>query len=181
MGEGKSLLLKSAMFYGLFLGAFWVVKYLFFAQGILSPAAGYEYALRILTPLTLVLAYLLTQKYRVILGGRIGFVHAWQYGFFLYFFAGIVVSPAHFIFYAYFAPPNLIAGMLDQTIELIQNTGMSSQLKEGVEKMGIPSPMQMAMQGVLNNTFYGLFLSVPVAYLVSKTGGRTKAEQHNQA
>ena len=110
MEENKGLLLKCAMSYGLAMGIYWVIKYLFLIFGYSIPSLIFIYeGLSLAVPL---IAYYLTKRYRQDIGGSISFFHA--------------ISRTNF------------------------------------------TPIHMAIQGIFNNIFYGIILSIPVAALVCR-------------
>ena len=78
MEENKGLLLKCAMSYGLAMGIYWVIKYLFLIFGYSIPSLIFIYeGLSLAVPL---IAYYLTKRYRQDIGGSISFFHAWRFG-----------------------------------------------------------------------------------------------------
>ncbi len=160
MKENKSILLSSAMRYGLSLGLFWIIKYVFFMLGNTTPAFTIIYwGMSLSVPF---LAYFLTKRYRDDIGGNIGFFHAWQFGILLYFFAAILVSLLHFVYYKYIADPNLLSNAFIQTVQMMYDAGVDSQVLEKMKQINL-TPIHMALQGILNNVLYGVFLSIPVA------------------
>ncbi len=165
MGENKSLLLKSSMQYGLSMGIFWCIKYLFFMLGVSSNFWGILYMM--LTLLVPFFAYFFTWRYKRDIGGKIGFFHAWQFGVLLYFFAALIVCLEHYIFYQYIAPPGFLANSLNQTLELLRNSQVDPQMIEAIGNVNI-SPIQMAIQGIFNNVFYGVIFSIPIAMIASR-------------
>lgn len=165
MGENKSLLLKYAMSYGLALGIYWVVKYIFLILGYRMTSMIYVYEmLSIAVPF---IAYYLTDKYRKDIGGKISFFHAWRFGIMLYFFAALIVSIEHFIFYEFIAPKDFIANMMNQAVALFKNMNMDSKIVDSLGSINI-SPIHMVIQSIFNNIFYGIILSIPVAAIVCR-------------
>ncbi|CCX76747.1 putative uncharacterized protein [Parabacteroides johnsonii CAG:246] len=82
MEENKGLLLKCAMSYGLAMGIYWVIKYLFLIFGYSIPSLIFIYeGLSLAVPF---IAYYLTKRYRQDIGGSISFFHAWRFGIMLY-------------------------------------------------------------------------------------------------
>ena len=79
MEENKNLLLKGAMTYGLAMGIYWVVKYIFFIFSVSVPSLSLVYWL--LTLAVPFIAYYMTKRYRHDIGGRISFFHAWTLSF----------------------------------------------------------------------------------------------------
>lgn len=165
MEENKGLLLKSAMSYGLIMGIYWVIKYLFLIFGYSVHALRFIYdVLCFAVPF---LAYYLTKRYRQDIGGYIGFFHAWQFGILLYLFAALIVSVEHFIFYQYIAPPDFLSNMIEQALLTLKNVNANSEILDAVSRTNF-TPIQMAIQGIFSNIFYGILLSIPVAACVCR-------------
>lgn len=161
--ENKSYLLKGAMTYGLIMGIYWAAKYIFFILSLSVPTMSVVYlALTLVVP---VLAYHMTRRYQREIGGRVGFFHAWQFGVLLYFFAALILSVESYVFYRYIAPPGFVEGAIGQMAETFKESQMGPEMVEALSQIKT-SPIQMTIQGIFNNVFYGLILSIPVAALV---------------
>ena len=176
MEENKGLLLKSAMSYGLAMGIFWVIKYLFLIFGYSIPALIYIYELLcIAVPF---IAYYMTKRYRQDIGGNISFFHAWRFGIMLYFFAALIVSIEHFIFFQFIAPPDFISNTINMAMNTLKNADVNSEVIDAISRTNF-TPTHMAIQQIFNNIFYGIILSVPVAALVCRkqTAGPVPEEQ----
>ena len=113
------------------------------------------------------IAYRFTKRYREQLGGQIGFFHAWQFGILLYFFAALIVSLAHYGFYRYVAPDDFLSNSISEAVTLLQNSQIDNQLIQSIQEIRI-TPIQMAIQGIFNNLFYGIIFSIPVAALLCR-------------
>lgn len=163
MEENKGLLLKCAMSYGLAMGIFWVVKYLFLIFAYSVPFLILIYM--ILTLAVPFVAYVFTKRYRQDIGGTISFFHAWRFGILLYFFAALIVAVEHFIFFQFIAPPDFLANTMSQLIESMKNSYMNEKIIDTVSRINL-TPIHMAIQGIFNNIFYGIILSIPVAAIV---------------
>lgn len=177
MGENKSLLIKDAMTYGFIMGIFWVVKYLFFIFSGSASILNYVYIL--LTLAVPFFAYYLTKKYKEEIGGEISFFHAWRFGTMIYFFAALIVSLEHFVFYQFIAPPNFLPNVINQAIDTLKNTNVNTEVIESVSNMNF-SPIHMAIQGIFNNIFYGIVLSIPVAALLCRNNASGAITQKSQ-
>lgn len=165
MSESKNFLLPCAMRYGFSLGVFWVVKYSFFMLGVSMPFFSSIYwGMSLCVPF---IAYYLTKRYRADIGGKIGFFHAWQFGVLVYFFAALIVSLMHYVFYRYVADPMLLSNTLHQTVLLLKEMNASDDILNSVDSLQL-TPIRMAIQGIFNNVFYGIVLSIPVAALVCR-------------
>ena len=119
------------------------------------------------------IAYRFTKRYREQLGGQIGFFHAWQFGILLYFFAALIVSLVHYGFYRYIAPDDFLTNSISEAVNLLQNSQINNQLIQSLQEVRI-TPIQMAIQGIFNNLFYGIIFSIPVAAVLGRnnTSGR---------
>ena len=165
MEENKNLLLKGAMTYGLAMGIYWVVKYIFFIFSVSVPSLSLVYWL--LTLAVPFIAHYMTKRYRHDIGGRISFFHAWRFGTMLYFFAALIVSLEYFVFYQFIAPPDFVANAIGQLTTVLKDSQVSSEMIDSLSKIRI-SPIHMAIQGIFNNVFYGIILSIPVAALLCR-------------
>ncbi len=157
--------MSAAMSYGFSLGIFWIVKYIFYMFSL-----RFSYLVVIYWGMSLVvpyLAYLLTKRYRDDLGGVITFGQAWRFGVLLYLFAAMLVSIMHYVFYRFVAPPDFLSSAVEQTIASLKQMQVDSTVISSIESMNF-SPIHMALQGILNNIFYGIILSLPVAALVCR-------------
>mgnify|MGYP002327244142 FL=1 len=157
--------MSAAMSYGFSLGIFWIVKYIFYMFSM-----HFSYLVVIYWGMSLVvpyLAYLLTKRYREDLGGVISFSQAWRFGVLIYLFAAMFVSVMHYVFYQFVAPPDFLSSAVEQTIASLKQMQVDSKVISSIESMNF-SPIHMALQGILNNIFYGIILSLPVAALVCR-------------
>ena len=157
--------MSAAMSYGFSLGIFWIVKYIFYMFSM-----RFSYLVVIYWEMSLVvpyLAYLLTKRYREDLGGVISFSQAWRFGVLIYLFAAMLVSVMHYVFYRFVAPPDFLSSAVEQTIASLKQMQVDSKVISSIESMNF-SPIHMALQGILNNIFYGIILSLPVAALVCR-------------
>lgn len=157
--------MSAAMSYGFSLGIFWIVKYIFYMFSM-----RFSYLVVIYWGMSLVvpyLAYLLTKRYREDLGGVISFSQTWRFGVLIYLFAAMLVSVMHYVFYRFVAPPDFLSSAVEQTIASLKQMQVDSKVISSIESMNF-SPIHMALQGILNNIFYGIILSLPVAALVCR-------------
>ena len=157
--------MSAAMSYGFSLGIFWIVKYIFYMFSM-----RFSYLVVIYWGMSLVvpyLAYLLTKRYREDLGGVISFSQAWRFGVLIYLFAAMLVSIMNYVFYRFVAPPDFLSSAVEQTIASLKQMQVDSKVISSIESMNF-SPIHMALQGILNNIFYGIILSLPVAALVCR-------------
>ena len=167
MEENKNLFLKASMTYGLIMGIFWVIKYLFFIFSVKLSSHGLSLAYTALTVFVPVFAYYMTKRYREDLGGQISFFHAWRFGMMLYFFAAVIVSLEHFVFFQFIAPADFVYDAVGQFANVLKEQQVDTQILDSLGSMNF-SPIHMAIQGIFNNVFYGIIFSIPVAAIVCK-------------
>lgn len=171
MENKNNTLMGAAMAYGVSLGVFWVIKYLFYMFSLNFPFLVFIYwGMSLMVPY---FAYVLTKRYRTDLGGSISFAHAWLFGILLYFFAAVIVSLMHYVFYRYVAPPDFVKTTVEQTIASLQEVQVDQRVIDTIKSLNI-TPIQLALQGILNNLFYGVIFSIPVAAIVCR-GNRSDA------
>lgn len=113
------------------------------------------------------IAYYMTKRYRQDIGGKISFFHAWRFGTMLYFFAALIVSLEYFVFYQFIAPPDFVANAIGQLSGVLKENQVNTEVIDSLGKMRI-SPIHMAIQGIFNNVFYGIILSIPVAAILCR-------------
>lgn len=181
MGNAKNEFIKCSMVCGLVMGLFWAFKYIFFILGIPYPFLSFVYwGLTLFVPV--LLAVLIIHS-RTLLGNTISFTRDWALGILIFFFAALFVSLEHYLFYYYFAPDNYISDSLQSAVSLLNKSGMSDELKETVGSMPTPTPIQMAIQGIVNNVIYGVIVTLPVAAVTSRIkfvvikGGKNKDQE----
>lgn len=83
------------------------------------------------------------------------------------FFAALIVSLEYFVFYQFIAPPDFVANAIGQLTTVLKDSQVSSEMIDSLSKIRI-SPIHMAIQGIFNNVFYGIILSIPVAALLCR-------------
>lgn len=156
------------MAYGLSMGIFWCFKYIFFMFGVSSILMFVLYWF--MTLLVPFISLYQTWHYKRRIGDSIGFFHAWQFAVLLYFFAALIVSLEHYLFFRYIAPSNFLADSLKVTMSILKDANVDQKILDTVGNMSI-SPIRMTVQGIFNNTFFGVIFSLPVAWIVSQTKG----------
>lgn len=167
MEENKNLFLRAAMTYGLFMGIYWVIKYLFFIFSVTLSSHTLSLVYTALTVIVPIFAFYMTKKYKNDIGGIISFFHAWRFGMMLYFFAAVIVSLAHFVFFQFIAPADFVMDAVGQFANVLKDQQVDTELVESLGNINM-SPIHMAIQGIFNNVFYGIIFSIPVAAIICK-------------
>ena len=168
MINDKRFLIKTAMVLGIPMGIYWCLKYIFLILGYSYPIFIPVY--EILTLLVIVIAYYMTKMYIDIiedLNLHINFFHAWQFGVALYFFSSLILSIEQFIYFQYLAPEDFFINLTNQASVLLKQINADPQLIESVKDLSL-TPITMTIQGIFNNTFYGMIFSLPVAAILCR-------------
>lgn len=159
MQEDKSKLVNYAMNGGLFLGLFWVVKYLMVIGGGQSSVLNSISSLLSLgTPLLLV--YFLV-KYKVKLpNNEMGFWHGVQFSILLFFFASILEAVIVFIHITWI-DTTYIGKLYSEMTKTIEAVDLSKKMVESLKNQPLPSSINYILSNVVfANIFVGMVLSL---------------------
>ena len=103
------------------------------------------------------IAYYLTKRYRQDIGGSVRFFfHAWRFGIMLYFFAALMVSIEHFIFFQFIAPPDFLSNTITRAIVALEERRLQQRSDRDHQPEPTSAPIRMATQQIFNNIFYGI-------------------------
>lgn len=168
MQENKNQLLSFAMFSGIYLGIFWIVKYLFVIGGSNVPLLNVvSTILGIGTPL-LLYYYLVKYKTTVIPDGNMGYWHGVQFGIMLFFFASLFEAIIVFI-HVKWIDPTYIGSLYDNMVEVVGNMKFGQKWTSAIAEQPKPTPFDYIFNNViLNDVFIGLLLSLILVPAVSR-------------
>ena len=159
MQEDKSKLVNYAMNGGLFLGLFWVVKYLMVMGGGQSSALNVISSLLSLgTPLLLVY-FLVTYKVKLP-NNEMGFWHGVQFTILLFFFASILEAVIVFIHITWI-DTTYIGKLYSEMTKTIEAVDLSKKMVESLKNQPLPSSINYILSNVVfANIFVGMVLSL---------------------
>lgn len=172
MTENKGYLQRYAMLFGTYLGGFWILKFILFPLGVAEP-----FLFTLFLGLTLCvpfMAYYYTRMYRnIVCGGAIGFLHAWIFTVFMYMFAAMLTAVAHYIYFRY-----IDQGFILDTYEVMLSDpayksvpgaeAYINQMKEALSMARTLTPIEITMQLMSMNVFFGSLLAIPTALFAMK-------------
>ncbi len=167
MKEDKSQLLNYAMYAGIFLGLFWVFKYLFVIIGMRYPALNFLGSL--LSIGTPVLLFIFLVKYNHgLLEGKMGYWHGVQFSILLFFFASILEAVIVFV-HVKWIDPAFISNLFDSMIEMAQTINMNKLLVTQLSEQPLPTPFSYIFNNVIMlDVFLGLLLSLFIVPLSTR-------------
>lgn len=167
--EEQKSIVQFAMEWGVYMGLYFVVKFVF---EVCSMNSFFCNAVSLLMLLCIpVVLYYAMRKYDVMSGLKAYFAQLWMMGIMLFFFASLICSVAEFVFYQYINP-GYVAELFDRALALIKESEMLSDtisLEDMHKAIGagvLPTPLQMVMQSIWSNVFFGSLLSMIVAPFV---------------
>ena len=130
--------------------------FLFMGLTLCVPFMGYYYA----------------RMYRnQVCGGGISFLHAWVFTVFMYMFAALLAAVAHYIYFRFIDHGYVINTCETMVDTLAQSNmpGMDSYIatyQEALETARLLSPIDITLQMISSNVFWGSILAFPTALFV---------------
>ena len=170
-GQTKTLQ-EHAMRFGTLMGLFWIIKFIFLPLGFKMPLLQLLFV--ILTCYVPILGYKFARRYRDNFSeGNISFTQAYVFIMLMYFFAALLTSAGHFIYFNFIDNGFITETYLSQLEAL--KSGVTADLEVSVDQLietfnivAALSPIQLTLQLIFQNIFYGSLLAVPTALLVMK-------------
>ena len=173
MTTGQNKPLKEyAMRFGTAMGIFWIFKFIFLPLGFKVPFLQLLFI--ILTCLVPFLGYRYARTFREkYCGGEISFIQAYAFVIFMYFFASMLTTVGHFIYFNFIDNGFITDSYLAQLEMLKSNvTGdMEASVDQLIETFNLIaeiSPVQLTIKLFFQNIFYGSLLALPTALFVMK-------------
>ncbi len=163
---------QTAMYFGTFMGLFWIIKFTFLPLGFTIPLLQFLFVL--LTCFVPILGYLYTRKFRDrYSGGSITFSRAFAFTVLMYFFAALLAAVAHYIYFRFLDNGFLAESYIGQ-LEAMKPAA-TEELKESIDQfiegfslISSLSPIQLTFQLISQNFMYGVLLALPTSLLVMR-------------
>ena len=180
MTENKNTLQQDAMRYGTLMGIFWTLKFVLFPMGMTTPAMLVAFFLLTIVGVP-VLGYRFAQLYRDRqCGGTINFSRAFLFTAFMYLFAALFATIAHYIYFRYMDNGLIIStyqDMLTQMASIATTPDMKTsldQFQQALDLIAQLTPLEISIQLITQNIFYCTLLALPTALLAMR---KTKNKQ----
>lgn len=161
---------KQAMYYGVFLGVFLVVK--FFLDCYTSGVAG-AFISGIMAVAVPIFAYRATLIFKINTGNseNLSFGIYLRFIIYLFFFSSMFLALAQYVYYQYINP-DYIAQQVNALMEVLtpvqEYAELVDMLKTQISENGLPSASTIAVQTIWIYIFLGLILGLPIAALVNR-------------
>lgn len=165
----RKSLLQYSMEGGVWLGIYLIVRFACMVMGLYFPVANLlALALFVGTPFVL---YRIMMVYHRNNSYISFFSLLWMMGIMLFFFASLICSVAEYIYYQYINP-QYIAELFNRAFALIKEMDVLSdtisleEMSKALAEGSSPTSLQMVMQSIWSNVFFGSLLSMIVAPFV---------------
>ena len=172
MNENRRYLNQFAMMMGTYMGVFWIAKFCLVPMGL-----THIFLMLLFIGLTLCvpfMAYYYTKLYRDrLLGGGISFMHAWLFTTSMFIYASLLTAVAHYVYLEYIDNGYILDtynGMLNELkAEQIPGTeAYINQIREGLNQLATMSSIELVIQQLSNNIFFGMVWAIITALIVRK-------------
>lgn len=179
MAENRGYMQRYAMLFGTYMGGFWILKFILFPVGLSVPFLLFLFmGLTLCVPF---MGYYYARMYRnQVCGGGISFLHAWVFTVFMYMFAALLAAVAHYIYFRFIDHGYVINTCETMVDTLAQSNmpGMDSYIatyQEALETARLLSPIDITLQMISSNVFWGSILAFPTALFVDETQERRRS------
>lgn len=172
MTEKKRTFQEDAMRYGTLMGIFWTLKFVLFPMGMQSPFLLMAFFL--LTLAVPVVGYFLVRQYRDRdCGGVLPFSRAFLFTSFMYLFAALFVTIAHYIYFRYMDNGLIVTTYQDMLTQMsaVATDDMKAsldQFQQALDIIATLSPLEISIQLITQNVFYCTLIALPTAFLVMR-------------
>ena len=166
MDQNKNSILASAAHFALFLGLYWVFRYLFVIGSDYSELFRYIVSvIGIGTPLVI---YVILCRYRdTVFDGKISYGDCIKFTVPLCFFASLIESVIIAIHVIILNPSTLIR-LQEEVIKAYEKFNFSPEIIDFAKNNMTIGPLYYIASTIFSNIFIGLFLSLILGYFVSR-------------
>ena len=156
------------------MGLFWILKFALLPLGLVfSPLALLFLLLTCAVP---VIVFLMTRSFRdKQCEGELSFFSALVFTFQIYLFASILTAIGHYLYFQFLDNGFIYTQIQAQLDVLKDEPSMKAQISQITHAMDILrglSPIQLTMQLLSQNIFYGIIFSLPIAMLTMRRKSR---------
>lgn len=181
--ENKPSLQQDAMRYGTLMGIFWTLKFALFPMGMTMPAMLVAFFVLTIVGVP-VLGYRFATLYRDReCGGTLGFGQGFLFTGFMYLFAALFATVAHYIYFRYLDNGLIVStyqDMLTQMAAVATTDDMKASLDQFQQALDIIaqlSPVEISIQLITQNIFYCTLLALPTALLVKRSNKNQQTQE----
>lgn len=182
MAPQRNAMQQMSMLYGTYMGIFWIAKFVLFPMALVAPLCGFLFM--VFTCAVPVIAYFMTRHFRDrYCAGELSFFSGLVFCFQIFLYASVLTAMAHFIYFK-FIDHHFIYDNMTALIDVYKNeAALKSQvenIKHALNVFNALSPIELAMQLLSQNVFYGIILSMPIALLTMRRPAPTLRNKPKQ-
>ena len=180
MKQGSSNIQQYAMYFGTYMGIYWILKFILFPLSFKIPFLSFLFVgLTLGVPF---MGYYYLKIYRdKACGGIISFRKAFAFTFLVYMFAAMLAAVAHFIYFQFIDHGAIYLAMETQIKVLLEvNEGsadynsLEDTFKEALDYMAGLTPTDITLDNLSRNTFLGIILAIPTALIGQRNTKKEK-------
>ena len=154
----------------LVLGGLWMAS---FAFSVMAPQSLLGGLLAFATPF--VAGWLLRRFRDKVLDGFISFRRGYAYCFFCFIYASLLFAVAQYVYFRFIDGGQFLQ-MLTESVKVLepvyqQNGLNTAELQQTLDAMKSLPPSQWVFMLLMQNIFIGIFLSIPIAFILKKVKG----------
>lgn len=158
---------------GALLSLLWIGSFACYIQGLTNPMLATA-ALLLLIGSPFYAASRLRHFRDVAREGLISFRRGWAYNILIFFYGGLLLAAAVFIYFAYMDDGYLL-GRFTQLLntpegqQAMEAYGMGDQVSEGLRQLAAMRPIDFALNALTLNISAGIILGLPIALIVQRS------------
>lgn len=172
-----------AMHFGAYMGIYWILKFILLPLSFTIPFLSFLFiGLTLGVPF---LGYYYLKAFRdKVCGGYISFSKAMVFVLLVYFFAAMLVSVAHFIYFQYIDDGlifNAIKATSEQVMALNENSAdydlISDTISDLMTSLNDLTPADITLANFSRNIYIGFLLAIPTAMIGKRIAKPTNLDE----
>ncbi|MDD3387686.1 MAG: DUF4199 domain-containing protein [Prevotella sp.] len=158
--------------YGLFLSLLWIASFLLV---VLAPSSSFGSLLALSTPFFV--GWLLSRFRDYALDGVISFRRGFVFSCYTFFYASLIFVIVQYVYFRFFDQGAMMT-ILMNSIKMMEEANASgdvaisqtlAQMKQGMSLIGDLTPLELSFALMMQNLFYGVIFSLPIALICRRT------------
>lgn len=163
---------------GALLSLLWIGALICYIQGMTSPIMG-TLALMLIIASPFFAASRLRHFRDYARGGVISFRRGFAYFVLMFFYAGLLLAAALYVYFAFIDKGYLLMKLTEvmsseEGKQAMQAAGMAEQMREGLQQLSEMRPIDYALNMLSFNIITGIFLGLPIAALMQRQVAKVK-------
>lgn len=183
MAENRNNQQKYAMYFGTYMGVYWILKFVLFPLGFGIPFLSLLFIILTLAVPFIGFHYAKTYRDRVC-GGSISFSHAAFFTLLMYMFASLLVAVAHYVYFQFIDHGFILKSYSELWKELIaQSPGLIENrevIEEAILSAQSLTPIHITLQLFSWDIIWAGILAIPTGLMVMKKPSDAATGQYDE-